>query len=209
MRPINLLPPEQARAAKARRGSAMVVLLFVVFLVGLAGLWFMKSQSLAAAVENVDNERAANARLENDIAALSDAADALNRYESRSVQLTESLAVDLDWGRFMNDLGRVLPPRTWVTSLSASAAPPDPAATGTPTYGSVTFGGTAFDYPDASTWFRTLDSTEWPAVGGAWVASITQAEIADFPTVVFSSSASLTEQSFSDRATTRIVEISE
>jgi Tfp pilus assembly protein PilN len=209
MRPINLLPPEQARAARQRRGSAFVVLLFVIFLVALGGLWFLRSQALAAAVDDVDNQRAANARLENDIAALSDAAAALDLYESRSLQITESLAIDVDWGRFLNDLGRVLPPRTWVAALSAGAAPPDETVEGTPTYGSVTFTGTAFDYPDASTWFRTLDSTEWSALGGAWVASITQSEIADFSTVDFSSSASLTSQALSNRSTTRIVEISE
>lgn len=209
MRPINLLPPEQARAAKARRGSAMVVLLFVVFLVGLAGLWFLKSQALKNAEETVNAQRATNARLENEIAALSDAESALNLYDSRSAQIRESLFVDVDWGRFMNDLGRVLPPRTWVTTLSASAIPPDPEPGATPTYGAVTFAGTAFDYPDASTWFRTLDSTEWSAVGGAWVASINQGAIGDFPIVIFASSASLTEQALSDRVTSRVTEISE
>lgn len=209
MRPINLLPPEQARAAKQRRGSAFIVLLFIIFLVGIGGLWFMRSQALASAVDDVDNQRAANTRIENDIAAMSDAAAALNLYESRSAQIRESLELDLDWGRFMNDLGRVVPPRTWIDNLSASVAPPDPEPGAAPTYGSVTFSGTAFDYPDASTWFRTLDSTEWSAVGGAWVASITQGEIAGFPTVAFSSSASLTQQSLSNRVTTRIVEISE
>lgn len=208
MRPINLLPPEQARAARQRRGSAFVVLLFMIFLVALGGLWFLRSQALAAAEDNVADQRAANARLENDIAALSDAAAALNLYESRASQITESLAIDVDWGRFLNDLGRVLPPRTWVAALSAGAAPPVEDGE-TPTYGSVTFTGTAFDYPDASTWFRTLDSTEWSALGGAWVASITQSEIADFSTVDFASSASLTSQALSNRSTTRIVEISE
>lgn len=209
MRPINLLPPEQARAARQRRGSAFVVLLFVIFLVALGGLWFLRSQALSSAVDDVEAQRAANTRIENDIAALSDASAALNVYESRSAQITESLALDLDWGRLMNDLGRVLPPRTWVGSFSAASAPPDPEPGMAPTYGSVTFGGTAFDYPDASTWFRTLDSTEWSAVGGAWVASINQAAIGDFQTVTFSSSASLTEQALSSRAITRIVEISE
>lgn len=209
MRPINLLPPEQARAARQRRGSAFVVLLFVLFLVALGGLWFLRSQALAAAEDNVEDQRAANARLENDIAALSDAAAALDLYESRSSQIAESLAIDIDWGRFLNDLGRVLPPRTWVGNLAASAAPPADDAGDTPTYGSVTVTGTAFDYPDASAWFRTLDSTEWSALGGAWVSSITQAEIGDFSTVDFSSSASLTTQALSNRSTTRIVEISE
>ncbi|MDH5421206.1 MAG: PilN domain-containing protein [Acidimicrobiia bacterium] len=209
MRPINLLPPEQARAARQRRGSAFVVLLFVIFLVALGGLWFLRSQALVAAEDNVDDQRAANARLENDIAALSDAAAALDLYESRSSQIAESLVIDIDWGRFLNDLGRVLPPRTWVGTLAASAAPPADDAGDTPTYGSVTVTGTAFDYPDASTWFRTLDSTEWSAVGGAWVSSITQSEIGDFSTVDFSSSASLTTQALSNRSTTRIVEISE
>ena len=78
MRPINLLPPEQARAAKQRRGSAFVVLLFIIFLVALGGLWFMRSQALASSIDDVDNQRAANTRIENDIAALSDAAAALN-----------------------------------------------------------------------------------------------------------------------------------
>lgn len=208
MRPINLLPPEQAKAARARRGSLAVVFLVLIFIAGLAGLWFIRNQALTDATDQANDQRAENQRLQGEIAALGDAADARDLYSDRSAQMAESLAVDVDWGRLLNDLGRVLPPRTWVDSFSAGIAEPDFDAA-VPTYGSVAASGTAFDYPDASSWFRTLDSSEWSAVGGAWVASLNTKVTEDFPTVSFESSASLTEASLSNRLDSRVPEISE
>lgn len=208
MRPINLLPPEQAKAAAARRGAILVFFL-ALLIIGLVGAFaFLRMQALATAEDEVAAQRQRNAALNTEIAALSDADDARRLYAGRSNQITEALAVDVDWGRLVNDLGRVIPPRTWLDSFSGGAAEPD-VADEVPTYGSITTAGTGFDYPDASTWFRTLDSTEWGAVGGAWVANLSLSEVGDFGVVNFNSSASLTEQSLSDRVATRVPVIGE
>ncbi len=208
MRPINLLPPEQAKAAKARRGSFAVVFLVILFIAALGGLWFIRNGELNDATDAVAAQRIENQRMQGEIAALGDADDARRLYADRAAQIDAALAVDIDWGRLLNDLGRVLPPRTWVTAFSVTATEPDPAVE-VPTYGSMAVGGIAFDYPDASTWFRTLDSSEWPAVGGAWVASLNTTGTEDFLTVAFQSSVSLTESALSSRASTRVPEISE
>lgn len=208
MRPINLLPPEQAKAARARRGSFAVVFVVLLFLAALAGLWFVRSQALVEATDLADAQRVENQRTQAEIGALSDAAAARDLYADRSAQMNEALAVDIDWGRLVNDLGRVMPARTWVGNFSAAAGQPDPDLE-VPTFGSVAVSGTAFDYPDASTWFRTLDSTEWPAVGGAWVASLNSSSTGDFGTVSFQSSASLTEAALSNRMDERVPGISE
>lgn len=208
MRPINLLPPEQAKAAAARRGSILIFFLAIVLLALVGAFAWLRMQALDEALAAVEDQRQTNALLDAEIAALSDADAARRLYADRSSQMTEALAVDVDWGRLINDLGRVLPPRTWLEGFSAAAAVPDPAAD-VPTYGSIGASGKGFDYPDASTWFRTLDSTEWGAVGGAWVANLSLSPIGETDVVSFNSSASLTELALSDRAITRVPVIQE
>lgn len=206
MRPINLLPPEQAKAARARRGTVLVLFIFLAFLVGIAFLGFLRYGERTDAEEATVTQQEVNDGINREIAALSDAADARDLYALRTSQLEEALTADVDWGRLLNDLGRVLPPRTWANSMAASAVIPIDDET---SYGSITVSGVAFDYPDASTWFRTLDSTEWSAVGGAWVSSLNLGEVEGIPTVDFASSASLTDQALSNRSVTRVPEISE
>ena len=94
-------------------------------------------------------------------------------YDQTAEQLRAVLIGDINWGSLLNDVGRVIPDDVWLNSLTAERSLPPPGAEGGLAYGSVSMAGTAFSYPDASTWLRTLDSAEWNAVGGAWVSNVT------------------------------------
>jgi len=208
MRPINLLPPEQAEKAKRRRGMVLAAFMGLAFIVLLAFLTMLKMGQRDNAIDDVAAQQATNDNIQREINSLGEARQARDDYQLGERQIAGALEIDVEWGRLLNDVGRVIPDRVWLTTLSVQATEPDPDAE-VPTYGAVALQGTAFDYPDASTWFRTLDSSEWAAVGGAWVTSVRRGQIGDFSTVTFSSSASITVAALSTRALDRVPEIPE
>lgn len=212
MRPINLLPPEQAERASRRRGLAGLVLFVAIFI----GLLAVASVFLLGRATQAEDELMAqqdrNAQLQRQLAELSEADALRTSYNDGVEQVTEALTVDVAWGQLLNDIGRVIPDRVWLTTVAATTQNPEdeetePIEGSGPVYGSLTLGGVAFDYPDASTWIRTLDSNEWDAVAGAWVTTTTSSEVGGFTTVAFSSAASLTGEALSDRLGDRIPEV--
>ena len=107
----------------------------------------------------------------------------------------------------MNDLGRVIPDRVWLDSFSARAEV-DPENPGS--LGAVAMTGTAFDFPDAASWLRTLDSDRWPAVGAGWVLATTQEQVVEgVVAVTFSSVGTLTSAALDDRINERIPTVPE
>lgn len=196
MRPINLLPPEAARRTRARRRVSGVVALGVAYLVLLALVTVWWQMKAGDAEDDLAAQLEANESLTAEIAALEGAAQLRQRYETGIGRMQTVLQRDVAWGRLLNDLGRVIPDRTWLTSFSGEA---DSTGDDPVTFGQVQAGGVAFDYPDASSWLRVLDADEWPAVGGAWVTSVQVGEVAEVPVVNFSSVASLTQAAVSER----------
>jgi len=212
MRPINLLPPEQAERASRRRGVAGLVLFIAIFIGILAVASVFLVGRAVRAEDDLMAQQDRNAQLQRQLAELSEAEQLRRSYDNGVEQVTEALTVDVAWGRLLNDIGRVIPDRVWLTTVAGISQNPeddetDPIEGSGPIYGALTLGGVAFDYPDASTWIRTLDSAEWDSVAGAWVTTTTSSEVGGFTTVNFSSAASLTADALSDRLENRIPEV--
>jgi Tfp pilus assembly protein PilN len=204
MRTINLLPPEAAQRATARRKTVGVVALGIVYiaLLALVALWW---QGKATDAENDrDAQLAANARIEAEIASLSSVRALRSTYDDGVERLNTALARDIAWGRLLNDLARIIPDRLWITSLTGTQQlnEENPFL-----LGQVAVTGTAFDYPDASSWLRVLDAEEWPALGGGWVSSTSRATIGESPVVNFTSVASLLDAARSNRVEERTPEV--
>jgi Tfp pilus assembly protein PilN len=204
MRTINLLPPEAAQRATARRKTAGFVALGVVYLalLALAALWW---QGKATDAENdLEAQVAANTRIEAEIASLSDVRALRSTYENSVERLGNALAKDVAWGRLLNDLARIIPDRLWVTSMTGTV---QEDADNPFLLGQVSVTGVAFDYPDASSWLRVLDAEEWPALGGGWVSSTSRSTIGESPVVNFTSVASLLDAARSSRVEERTPEV--
>ena len=204
MRTINLLPPEASQRATARRKTFGVVALGIVYMVLLAlvALWW---QGKATDAENdLDAQLASNARIEAEIASLSSVRALRSTYDDGVERLNSALAQDIAWGRLLNDLARIIPDRLWITSLTGTQQlnEENPFL-----MGQVSVAGTAFDYPDASSWLRVLDAEEWPALGGGWVSSTSRATIGESPVVNFTSVASLLNAARSNRVEERTPEV--
>jgi len=206
MRPINLLPPEAAQRAAARRKRVGFILLGVIWLALLfLGFLYFQSQADTKEAER-DEQLATNDRIRSEIAALGPVAGLQSELNSRSDNVATVLRVDVAWGRLLNDLGRVIPDRVWLESFDASVQLDEE----TPGFGSAQMSGIAFDYPDAASWLRTLDSDQWPAVGAGWVLSTAVEQVVEgVDAVSFSSAGTITSNALSNRAEQRIPEVPE
>lgn len=201
MRPINLLPPEDAARREGRRGvvrMALVVLAFAVLLALLTVLW---QDRLAAARGELAAEEAVVADLQRQVAGLRDAEEVLATYEELRGLVASALENDVSWARILNDLGRIIPDRVWLTSLDGSSAAEDGVV------GTFQASGVGFDVPDVAAWLRALESDAFPAVGGTWVSSIDESRIGEVPVVDFTSLAYLTDAARSGRERDRVPEV--
>lgn len=204
MRTINLLPPEAAQRATARRktvGFLALGLAYIALLVLVAMWWQGKAND---AEDDLAAQLTANARIEADIASLAGVRTLRSTYDDGVTRLGTALARDIAWGRLLNDLARIIPDRLWLTSLTGNLQSDEENPL---LLGQVAVSGVAFDYPDASSWLRVLDAEEWPALGGGWVSSTSRSTIGESPVVNFTSVASLLEAARSNRIEERTPEV--
>lgn len=206
MRTINLLPPEARRRVQTRRRRAMligVILIYVLLLAVGALYWRTK---VTAAERRLEDQQAINAELRAEIGRLENARVLATTYEEKVALLEQLLAIDVAWGRLLNDLGRVIPDRVWLESFTGQvqASPENPAD-----FGAISADGVAFEYPDVASWLRTVDSDQFPALAGAWINTASLAEIGEAPVVNFGSVATLTQHALSDRFVERVPEVPE
>lgn len=205
MRAVNLLPPEEAERSAARRRRVGYLFLMMLYVGALALGYLFFAGRADQAEEDLATQQATNQEIREDIGRLASADSMRSDYRARANDVSQILASDISWGRLLNDLARLIPDRVWLTSLTASASVSE-ANPGS--FGQVTMAGTAFDYPDAASWLRTLDSDRWPAIGAAWVNSTAVEAVAGgIEAVNFSSIGNLTDAAISRRIDERIPEV--
>jgi Tfp pilus assembly protein PilN len=208
MRTINLIPQEGKKKAEGRQRLLLWVALGLIYVLLLAVVTVWRQGAVEDAEAEVQQERQTNTELQAEINAMAGAEDLSNEYAASVATLAGALVNDVSWGRLINDLGRLIPDRVWLTSYSGSVNRLDPNATVDLGIGELAFSGVAFDQSDVATWLRVLDSDAYPGVVGTWATGITQSFIGEAETVNFGSTTSLTEEALSGRLFERIPEIS-
>lgn len=207
MRTINLIPQEGKRQAEGRQKLLIWVALGLIYvlLLGVVTVW--RQGAVEDAETEVRTARQANDQLQADITALAGAEDLSLEFAESVATLGVALANDVSWGRLLNDLGRLIPDRVWLTSYSGAVNRLNPDATVDLGIGELAFAGVAFERPDVAAWLRVLDSDAYPGVVGTWATGITQSFIGEAETVNFGSTTSLTDGALSTRFFERIPEI--
>jgi Tfp pilus assembly protein PilN len=208
MRTINLLPQEGKRQTEGRQKLLLWVALGLIYvlLLGVVTVW--RQGAVDDAEAEVKAQRQTNDQLQVDINALAGAQDLSNEFDAAVATMSIALINDVSWGRLVNDLGRLIPDRLWLTSYSGSVNRLDPAGPEVQAgVGELAFSGIAFDRTDVAAWLRVLDSDRFPGVVGTWATGITQSNIGEADTVNFGSTTNLTEEALSSRLFERIPEI--
>jgi Tfp pilus assembly protein PilN len=203
MRAINLLPQKAKERAVQRRRQAVLVVLVLAFLGLLAAAVVWQEGEVGKARDELEVQQAEVTRLESEIAELRDLEQIKASFDSRAALIGQILQTDIAWGRLLNDFGRLIPPRVWLTSFTASTITTE----GDPSLGLIQVSGTAFDYTDVASWLRVLDSSSFPGVDSTWVATASSSVVGDAPVVDFSSSTALTSGARSDRFERLIPEV--
>lgn len=208
MRTINLIPQEGKRQSEGRQRLMLLAALGLIYILLLAVVTIWRQGAVEDAEAEVQQQVQVNQELQLEVNALQGAEVLSQEFNAAVATLGAALINDVSWGRLINDLGRLIPDRVWVTSYSGSVNRPDPTATeGFDRVGDLAFSGVAFTAPDVAAWLRVLDSDRYPGVVGTWATGLTQSSIGEADTINFGSTTNLTNEALSSRLFERIPEI--
>ena len=208
MRTINLIPQEGKRQSEGRQKLLLLVALGLIYILLLGVVTVWRQGAVEDAEAEVRQQQQTNDQLQLEVNSLAGAEDLSQEFAGSVATLGAALINDVSWGRLINDLGRLIPDRVWVTSYSGSVNRPDPTATeDTGRVGDLAFSGIAFSPPDVAAWLRVLDSDRYPGVVGTWATGLTQSSIGEAETINFGSTTNLTTEALSGRLFERIPEI--
>jgi Tfp pilus assembly protein PilN len=203
---INLLPRTQ-RSSTAGRKVQISPKMFAVgaaFVVGIGGLTFMTQQSLSSAKSKRDAAEEQVARTASELAALQPILDRQTQIQALQASAQEVLSTDVAWQKMVDRITANLPAGVSLTTFSGQVTPPVPvvAAPVTPAAdsgessssdqattttvpappapvltGTISFAGTAEDYPTLAAWIDAMAKV--PQVADVYVTSAQQAAPAD------------------------------
>jgi Tfp pilus assembly protein PilN len=208
MRTINLIPQEGKKQSESRQKLLLLVALGLIYILLLGVITVWRQGAVEDAEAEVRRQQQINQELLLEVNSLAGAEELSQEFAESVATLGAALINDVSWGRLINDLGRLIPDRVWVTSYSGSVNRPDPTATeGFDRVGDLAFSGIAFSPPDVAAWLRVLDSDRYPGVVGTWATGLTQSSIGEAETINFGSTTNLTTEALSTRLFDRIPEI--
>ncbi|CAN5297332.1 hypothetical protein BH20ACT9_BH20ACT9_10800 [soil metagenome] len=130
---VNLLPVEYLQRRRTRRLSWLTAAALVVFLLLLAGLWWLKRQDVEQARVERDDAQAQVTALEGQVAKLQPFAELAADLDSGNALLAAAMSSHVSWSRNLNDLAVRLPRDASLRTLTAGVVGADPAAAVTAT----------------------------------------------------------------------------
>jgi Tfp pilus assembly protein PilN len=201
---VNLLPPELYERQRIRRRTFLVVAFGVVVLAAIGAFYALQVIRLGQVEDDIQAQEAENAALRQEIADLQDIAGLQQEILETRDLLASLLADRVLWSGVMRDISLVIPPETWLTTLSGTtgAAPgTEEAATVAPVaglVGQISFTGNAFDHRDVALWLSRLEDVR--GFLNPWLGSSTKTLIGTTEVVAFNSSVDLSEQALARRA---------
>ncbi|HVM40506.1 MAG TPA: hypothetical protein VM618_06975, partial [Acidimicrobiia bacterium] len=199
---VNLLPGKERRVLAASRmamtGAAGLVALGAV----LGALWLGRASEIDDLEGQLDDQRAANQRLQTQIAELEGARDLQARADTARGLVAAALERDVSWSRMLQEIGRVIPQDVWLESFNGTVSAGDEAAGIEGISGSATFSANGADFPATAAWLQRLSTV--PSFNTPWVSQASRGEVSELnatvDVVTFSASANITEAARSERS---------
>lgn len=157
MRAVNLLPASRRTQEGGNRpGSAYVVLGTLGALLVVVVVYVLTANGLTSKQDDLAELKSQTETAQQQAAALGSFDDFATIKATRETSITQLAQARLDWERLVRELAHVLPGDVFISSLEASAAAADKAATGTAggtaaTGPSLKLSGCAPSNPDVAT----------------------------------------------------------
>ena len=131
---VNLLPPEIAEQKKARRIQAGLGVALASSVVLVGGLWFMASQSVSSAQEELAAAQSTRTALQADVARFSQVTSIINATQAAEAQVYTAMGDEVRYSQLLNDLSLAIPSTVWLKTLAyaPATAAPAPGAAGAP-----------------------------------------------------------------------------
>ena len=127
MRAINLIPTEERRgaggAAGRSGGAAYVLLGLLAVLTLVASFYALQKRSVADKRAEVVTLEAKAAATEGTAASLVSFTQFAGLRATRTATVSSLAGSRFDWSHALRELARVVPPKTWLTSLQGTVAP--------------------------------------------------------------------------------------
>ena len=165
MTQVNLLPLEVQQRRRTRRQTTMVTSAVAGVIGFLILIFILQSARLAAANRQLEEQQAANGRLQSEI-------NGLTRFEQLKQSVTEKegllanvLRGEILWSGVLRDISLVIPRDMWLTSLTgqmqaSSTSTSANAPVGEGLAGTIQFEGQAFAHTTVADWLTRLESVE-------------------------------------------------
>jgi type IV pilus assembly protein PilM len=193
---INLLPRARQTARTSRRPqlSPATIAAGTAFVVLLGGFTFLEHQSVSNAKSKRAAVEAQAQTLQQQLTALQPVLDRQNKLTTLQGDIRTLLTTDVAWKRMLARITANLPAGITLTSFVAASTPPVPAAPPTPTTvatggastettvppttvppapptisGTITFQGTAKDYPTLASWIDAMSKV--PEISDIYVTN--------------------------------------
>jgi Tfp pilus assembly protein PilN len=176
--------------------------LAVLALIGV--FYFLQTQRLAGAEDDLAAQEAVNSQLQSQIADLQPYADLQQQLVAKQQLVATLFLNEVSWSSALLDVSRVIPDAQYLTNLDGRlsvatggvAAPPTTTTPETTLIGSMSFAGVAKETETIATWLTRLDEVRgWV---NAWAASAQ--EDAPFSSIyTFTSGLDLSGEAATDR----------
>jgi Tfp pilus assembly protein PilN len=199
---INLLPPEVRQRQRIRRQTAAVIAAGVVVLAGVAALYFLQQLRLVGVNNDLEDQRATNARIQAQINDLRRFDELQREVEASRGMLTTLMANEIQWSGVLRDISLVVPSDVWLAGMTGQtnestgqvAAPPTQggAATGQGLVGQITFNGFSLDHRAVALWLARLDDIR--GFANPWLSNAQKTDVGTHKVVQFTSSVDLSQQ---------------
>ncbi len=196
---INLLPPELRERQRSRRQTFGVIAVGVVILALIGAFFVLQRMRLAEVQQDLEDQRAANAQIQQEIAELQDFDALRQELEASRTLVAQLMQNEVAWSGVLRDISLVIPGEAWLTTMTGNLTtapageevpePTAPAAAGL--VGQVTFTGFAFDHRTAALWLSRLEDVR--GFVNPWLTNSQKTEIGPRQVVEFTSSVDLSE----------------
>jgi Tfp pilus assembly protein PilN len=206
---VDLLPPEVLADRRFKKTKGWLALSVVGALALSGGAFVWASADADAAAAELAVEQARTAELNAEAAQYAAVPAIIASVDRAETALETAMAADIEWYRYLSQMGAVTPDGVWFTTLTGTATPPSGAvaAVGDPlapvdSVADISTTGRALVYKDVATWMDALEGvTGYDHV--LFSAATLDSDSASEPYVDFQVSAKVLPEAYSDRYTAK------